>query len=165
MAGSKLVLLLVCASLLCSLQSCHGRQGPAETLRHAANPFAEDQCVVQTWQTCATECPTNSTLPAVMLGKNGAHVGKLLGVPIQEYPVMSIESCCKSCTAFNDLHWNNIFGYVCDYWGWQQVNGFSGRCQLFDLKSLCGRGAARALKERSMFNSSRTDTVSFPVAC
>lgn len=77
---------------------------------------------------------------------------------------MSIEACCKACSSFNDVQWNNIFGYVCDFWSWQQVNSFSGRCQLFDVKGLCGRGAL-AQSSKSVFNASRTDTVSFPALC
>lgn len=138
------------------------RHGPSSH-RHAANPFSESQCVVNKWPSCIVACPTNSTLPAVMLGKLGASVGKFIATPIQEYPNTSIESCCKACTLYNDIQWNNIFGYVCDYWQWQQVNGFNGACQLFDLKSLCGNNPALATKY--MFNTTRTDTVAFPMMC
>lgn len=165
-AGHRLTVFTVLVFCLSSswLLADAARHGPATSHRHAANPFSDSQCVVKKWPSCISACPTNSTLPAVMLGKLGANIGKFVATPIQEYPNTSIESCCKACTLYNDIQWNNIFGYVCDYWNWQQIKGFSGSCQLFDLKNLCGSNPALATKG-TMFNASRTDSVAFPMMC
>lgn len=119
-------LALVFITLYASLLLCNAvRHGPAH--RKVSNPFSKSKCIVHEWPECMNSCPNNSTVPAVMMGKNGAIVGSFLPAPIQAIPNQSIENCCKACAEYNYLNFNNIFGYLCDFWSWRQVQGFSGK--------------------------------------